>query len=309
MKTFVKAVIVAAAFACSASAADRPRFVIEAEDLPRYLENVHPLVISVQSKLAENPSGYFQGVIGVDQDDWTADSYSQQKIDDLTLWSHNIGGIGVGPGRSVVVYDDGELKFASRVRYLLSHYGVYSAVLVNGGWPAIQKLIANGKLKAQTGPTPPIPANYLAHVVQPPVPIASRAEVERALTNPDVMLIDVRTPAEYSGKKLVPPVTRGGHIPGAINIPLQVLFDPKDVARLMGAVGLRKAFNRYGADPDRTLIFYCQDGARSSLAASAAVIAAFPKVRLYYLSYRDWQSDPNLPVVTTAKRGISKSRR
>jgi 3-mercaptopyruvate sulfurtransferase SseA len=47
--------------------------------------------------------------------------------------------------------------------------------------------------------------------------------------------------------------------------------------------------------PDR-IIVYCQDGAKSSLAATALIDAGYTDVSLYYLSYLDWQDNPSNPV-------------
>jgi phage shock protein E len=61
--------------------------------------------------------------------------------------------------------------------------------------------------------------------------------------HPEVVLLDVRTPAEYYY----------GHIPGSINIPVQ---------------RLQEEIVTQGISPDRPIIVYCQSGQRSSYAAS-----------------------------------------
>jgi thiosulfate/3-mercaptopyruvate sulfurtransferase len=111
-----------------------------------------------------------------------------------------------------------------------------------------------------------------------------------------VLLVDVRTPAEYHGTDLLPPVTRGGHIPGAINLPAMDLFRPGKPGALMGRRGLRRVFAAHGIVPGDRIVVYCQDGARSSLVATALHQSGYPSVSLYYLSYANWQADPGLPV-------------
>src|SRR3990170_1513184 len=77
------------------------------------------------------------------------------------------------------------------------------------------------------------------------------AEAKAKIDNDSVQVIDVRTPAEYSG----------GHVPGAINIPhMSVLHRAGELAK------------------DRELVFICQVGQRSALAAEFAASAKFTEL-------------------------------
>ena len=82
----------------------------------------------------------------------------------------------------------------------------------------------------------------------------------------------------------------------AASAQVPLILDAKDAPDYIARVHPIVVWVQTQIDPRTTLIFYCQDGARSSLGALAAVQAAYPYVRLYYLSYLDWQSDPNDPV-------------
>jgi thiosulfate/3-mercaptopyruvate sulfurtransferase len=279
-----------AIFVFSASAASaRSPLIIDAADVPAYIASTHPVIVSVQTQIDPKPSGFVSGAISLDQDDWTLDSRSEDQLDDLVQWSALFGVKGVDGRKPVLVYDNGDLKFASRVRYLLGHYGV-EATLVNGGWSGLKMQ----KLPLQPGPSPSVYVKANTHIVEPPIPIASRATVRAHLHGPSYTLIDVRSPAEYDGTDIFPGIKRPGHIPGAVNLPLNLLFS--SATTLMNPAALKAAFAAHHIDPKTTLIFYCQDGARSSLGALAAVQAGYPYVRLYYLSYLDWQSDPSDPV-------------
>jgi thiosulfate/3-mercaptopyruvate sulfurtransferase len=269
--------------------------VIDAVDTPAFIAARDPVLLSVQTQIAPTPpSGFLKGALWIDQDSWTLDSRSQVQLDDLAQWSALFGALGIDGRRPVLVYDNGDLKFASRVRYLLGHFGT-PATLINGGWPALAALVRAGKLTAQAGPSAAVYAPCHAVVTQPPIPIAPRAEVRASLDDPKVTLVDVRTPAEYIGTDVLPGITRPGHIPGAVNLPLANLFASPDT--LMAPAQLRHTFAAAGLTGQTRPIFYCQDGARSSLGATAAVLAALPGASLYYLSYLDWQSDPADPVV------------
>src|ERR1019366_71372 len=109
-------------------------------------------------------------------------------------------------------YDDGELKFASRIRFLLAHFGVQNADLVNSGFAGMQPLINSGAIKLQAQPSVAVPATFAASDVEEPIAMVYAVDVVAVLNDPAVKLLDVRTPAEFHGTDLIPPDTRGGHI-------------------------------------------------------------------------------------------------
>ena len=64
-----------------------------------------------------------------------------------------------------------------------------------------------------------------------PTAAVSTKEMVSRLNNPDVQIIDARTPQEFTGEDVR--AIRGGHIPGAINIPYeQNWVDPEFLARV-----------------------------------------------------------------------------
>jgi thiosulfate/3-mercaptopyruvate sulfurtransferase len=272
--------------------------IIAASAVSGVLTSEHPLVLSAQSIKEVGPSGFIRGSVSVNEDLWTTESNSQAKLDNLPMWSRLIAGLGINSTKTVVVYDDGELIFASRIRFLLYHFGVHKTLLVNGGWPALRHLVVAGKLSEQATSSTPVNSSFTVKVTNQPIPMIGRSEVAATLHHPGVLLVDVRTPAEYDGTQLLPPVTRGGHIPGAINLPTADLFVPGNPSMLMGRTGLLGVFHAHGLLPGDRIIVYCHDGARSSLVATALKQSGYPSVGLYYLSYADWQLDPGLPVST-----------
>lgn len=81
---------------------------------------------------------------------------------------------------------------------------------------------------------------------------ASSVEAHRLVDEENARLIDVRTPEEYAG----------GHVPGAVNIPLDQL------SSRMGEVGPK----------DAPVVLYCQSGRRSRMAAKHLKGAGFTAV-------------------------------
>jgi 3-mercaptopyruvate sulfurtransferase SseA len=305
---FAKRILGAAAAAIllassQAGAQTSAPLIVDADQLTGLIAREHPLILSTQSPTFEkgDEPGFLEGAVAANEDMWTAISRTQPQLDYLPSWNNAIGARGIGDRkRMVLIYDNGDLKFASRIRFLLAHYGVERAVLVNGGWPAILAQVQRGNLVKQPDPSIPSGRRYKSVVSTDPIAIETRDDL-RKVVGPDglksdkIVLIDVRTLDEYIGKQVLPGIDRPGHIPGAVNLPILDLF--ASTHRLKDARQLRQTFHDSGIDTTKTLIFYCQDGARSSLGALAAVEASFPSVRLYYLSYLNWQSFADDPVI------------
>ena len=91
----------------------------------------------------------------------------------------------------------------------------------------------------------------------------------------EVTIIDVRTPAEYSGEGGYPCDPRQGHIPGARHLQVDAILEADDVQALVG-------------DPEGTeLVVYCHSGGRSAMAAAALGAVGY-NARNYAGSWHEW---------------------
>jgi thiosulfate/3-mercaptopyruvate sulfurtransferase len=275
------------------------RFLIEPNTLPAMLQHRGVILLSAQSTLEITNPGFVNDAIPVDVDSITAFGQVPGAFSDLAGWAQLFGALGITTQNTVIIYDDGELKFASRVRFLLEYFGVRRAFLLNGGFNALQPLIASGKLIATT-PGPIAPAIFSAQVQDSPIHLVDQQYVLSVLGDPSVTLLDARTAAEFDGCLLLPGIMRGGHIPGARNLPIENLFtaqtDDPDFSFLDAPVKLNSIFRAFELRRHDRIVVYCQDGAKSSLAAMALIEAGYTDVSLYYLSYLDWQDNLTNPV-------------
>ncbi len=126
-------------------------------------------------------------------------------------------------------------------------------------------------------------------------------EIRARLDDPELRLVDVRGPAEFSGEQLR--AARGGHIPGAILWPWEDNLRPDGTMR--DPADIRTGAQAAGLLPDHELVTYCQGGVRAAHAALALHIAGYPRVRIYDGSWAEWGNDPALPIdgVLTAAVG------
>lgn len=113
-------------------------------------------------------------------------------------------------------------------------------------------------------------------------------EVAARLGEPGLVLLDVRSLAEYTGALGAPCDPRQGHVPGARHLDVTTLIDagsPERVRELVGA-------------PDGSeVIAYCHSGSRSALAVDLLVGAGYV-ARNYTGSWHEWSRDPSLPIET-----------
>jgi thiosulfate/3-mercaptopyruvate sulfurtransferase len=107
-------------------------------------------------------------------------------------------------------------------------------------------------------------------------------ELARRLEEGSVILLDVRTLAEYEGTNGYPCDPRQGHIQGAIHL---------DLEELMAASDPMQVLRGRGVDPAAELITYCHSGQRSELAA-ARLRAAGLDAENYPGSWHEWSRRP-----------------
>jgi thiosulfate/3-mercaptopyruvate sulfurtransferase len=118
--------------------------------------------------------------------------------------------------------------------------------------------------------------------------------VKEALHKSDKALVDVRSAKEFTGEILAPPeyptehAQRGGHIPGAANIPWGQAVNDDD-GTFKSAEDLKKLYEIKGITPDKEIIAYCRIGERSSHTWFVLkYLLGYPNVKNYDGSWTEW---------------------
>lgn len=275
--------------------------LIEPAALAAWLERADaPLVLDCRDE-GEVRAARIPGAVRVDVRAWREASRRPEGLVDEAGWSARIGALGITAGRPVVVYDAQASYRAATIRWLLRYWGVRDVRLLNGGWPAWR---AAGLPVTTDPPVVPRPAPFRARPDSRV--LATKQEILRALAGGEVQVLDVRSPAEYTGKTVN--TARGGHIPGAINIDWKQFVHTDGDQRFAEAARVRDLLTEAGIDPHRPVIVHCRTGARSSVAFAALEAAGVPGVENYYLSFAEWSRDPRCPVTTGAERGTAPAQ-
>jgi thiosulfate/3-mercaptopyruvate sulfurtransferase len=116
-------------------------------------------------------------------------------------------------------------------------------------------------------------------------------------------MIDVRSPEEYNGTRLHMEAypnegaLRGGHIPGAKNVPWAKAVNP-ETGEFLAADQLRNLYEEQsGLDPQDDVIVYCRIGERSSHTWFVLqYLLGYPKVRNYDGSWTEWGNLVGVPI-------------
>ncbi|MBA4803163.1 MAG: 3-mercaptopyruvate sulfurtransferase [Brevundimonas sp.] len=201
-----------------------------------------------------------------------------------------MGSLGVSDDALIVVYDSVGLWSAPRAWWMLRAMGALRVRVLDGGLPAWR---AAG-LPLDSGPAAaPRPATF--HARPDPSAIASMEDVRRALAG-DGQVLDVRPAARFRGEAAEPrPGLRGGHMPGALNLPFADLLTPEGRLRPPGE--LRAAFAAAGLDPERPVTTSCGSGVTAAIAGLALAALGRP-FRLYDGSWAEWGAPDGGPVAT-----------
>jgi thiosulfate/3-mercaptopyruvate sulfurtransferase len=125
-------------------------------------------------------------------------------------------------------------------------------------------------------------------------------QVLESLNQPGIALVDVRSPQEYTGELIAPPgmmetAQRGGHIPGARNIPWAQAV--REDGSFKSPDELRTLYESQGITPDKQVITYCRIGERSSHTWFVLkYLLGYPHVRNYDGSWTEWGNMVAAPI-------------
>ena len=252
-------------------------------------------LVEVDVDTAAYEQGHIAGAVGWNwqsqlQQPVRRDLASKEEIEQL------LGGSGIGNGTTVILYGDNNNWFAAWAFWQLKYYGHPDVRIMNGGRA---KWEAEGRPLTTDVPSYPA-ASYSASEGDQSIR-AYRDQVLALVNAGSVALVDVRSPAEFSGELLAPAnlpqegSQRGGHIPGAANIPWgQAVAED---GSFKSADELRDLYGGNGIDGSGETIAYCRIGERSSHTWFVLTqLLGMENVRNYDGSWTEWGSIVGAPI-------------
>lgn len=229
---------------------------------------------------------HIPGAVFVDWIEHICDDPQHLRVADRHKFAKTMNDIGVDESTFVVAYDDTNGRLAARLWWALHYYGHERVAVLDGGW-----LKWRAENRATTTDVPRVERTAFE-----PVPdetwIQEGGEILHELGG-TMQLMDMRLPDEYNGDLTF--TRQAGHIPGAVNVPVNelvteagTLHSPDELQQRFAQAGVN------GAKPD--VVAYSNVGVDASFGVFALHVAGFNTGRVYDASWQEWGNDESKPV-------------
>ena len=203
------------------------------------------------------------------------------------------GQLGLRRDATIVAYDTFGVRAAARVWWTLRVMGFPNVFVLDGGlrtWRAAGLPVESGEVI----PTP----TTLAPAFQPTL-VRSLDDVRGVIASNAVQIVDARGGPRFRGEVPEPRAgLRGGHMPGAKNVPFDGLMDAD--GRMKSTAELAPAFQGAGVDLAQPMVTTCGSGVTASVLALALARLGRDDVAVYDGSWTEWGGRADTPVVTGA---------
>ena len=218
------------------------------------------------------------------------DIMTQQQLEEL--FSRN----GISDNTTLVLYGDFNNWFAAFAFWVFKYYAVKDIKIING---ARKKWIEEDRHLTKDIPSFS-KSSYKVSKIDDKLRVYF-SDVRDAIGKGNIALVDVRGPKEFSGEVLAPAeyptehAQRGGHIPGAANIPWAQAVSENGTFKTVEE--LEKLYKPKGVTPDKEVIAYCRIGERSSHTWFVLkYLLGYPDVRNYDGSWTEWGNAIRTPI-------------
>lgn len=272
-----------------------PEVLVETEWVAEHLQDSKLRIVESDEDVLLYDIGHIPGAVKID---WHVDLQDAVVRDYVTKRGFEmlLSTRGIANDSTVVFYGDKNNWWACYAFWVFKLFGHMDCRIMNGGR---QKWIGENRPLSKQVPAYPS-TNYVAKERDDSKIRAFRDQVMKhvAAGNP---LVDVRSPQEYSGELLHMPsypqegALRGGHIPGARNIPWSKAA--REDGTFKSASDLKALYEPQGITPDKNVIAYCRIGERSSHTWFVLqYLLGYPRVRNYDGSWTEWGNLVGAPI-------------
>ena len=276
-----------------------PERLVTGDWLSRHLGTAGLVVVESDEDVLLYDVGHIPGAVKIDWHTDLNDPHIRDYIDG-EQFANLMNRKGIGRDDTVVIYGDKSNWWAAYALWVFTLFGHPDVRLLNGGrdlWLAEDRDVT---LEVPTRTSTGYPV-----VERNDGPIRTyREDVLAALGS--ALLIDVRSPQEYTGERTHMPdypeegALRGGHIPTAVSVPWSKAADDSGRFRSRAELDEVYSFDK----PGQNTIAYCRIGERSSHTWFVLTyLLGIPDVRNYDGSWTEWGNTVRVPIVAGDKPG------
>ena len=272
-----------------------PEALVTTEWVTDHLNDPKIRIVEVDVDTSAYDQGHIQGAIGWNWQTQLQDPVRRDLIE-KRAFEELLGRSGISNDTAVIVYGDNNNWFAAWAFWELKYYGHNDVRIMNGG----RKKWLEEKRPLTTEASGITPTTYRAKDADES--IRARREQVYALFDrrKAAQLVDVRSPDEFTGKVIAPPgmtetAQRGGHIPGAMNIPWSQAANEDGTFK--SAEALRQLYQSKGITGGTEVIASCRIGERSSHTWFVLkYLLGYHSVRNYDGSWTEWGNLVGAPI-------------
>jgi len=271
-----------------------PHVLVTTQWVDEHRKDPNLAIVEVDVDTMAYSEGHIENAVGWNWQTQLCDTVRREIIGKVDLEQLLANG-GISNNTTIVLYGDNNNWFAAWALWQLKMYGHEDVRLMNGGR---KKWLAEGRGLTRETPSPKKGAYQVKEFNDKYRALLN--QVQKTIEGKNSVLVDVRSPDEFSGKILSPPglpetCQRGGHIPGAKNIPWGQVCNEDGTFK--SPEDLEALYAGKGVTPDKNVIAYCRIGERSSHSWFVLkYLLGYPNVTNYDGSWTEWGNLVGAPV-------------
>jgi thiosulfate/3-mercaptopyruvate sulfurtransferase len=272
-----------------------PDVLVSTDWVAEHLDDPSVRIVESDEDVLLYDVGHIPGAVKID---WVGDLNDPVVRDyiDSKHFAQLMSEKGISKDTTVVFYGDKNNWWACYAFWVFQLFGHTNAKILNGGrkkWTDEEREL--------TKEVPEYPKTNYPAPERNDAPIRAFRDEVLEHVKVEGSLVDVRSPGEYSGELLhmadypQEGALRGGHIPGAKNIPWAKAANEDGTFKSYDE--LTALYGGEGITSGRDVVAYCRIGERSSHTWFVLTyLLGFPNVRNYDGSWTEWGNAVGLPI-------------